>query len=156
MKKNIPYLHFIERKYCPITNQVITSNSNWHVNDTSMLNRVGLMDDHIILTWTKGHCKLAHTQKYLEVINEIIDNLPSKKEKVILLEDYGEFDRVDWDARNCYINSLRSHTQIAGIVYYNVPRTFKINIKAGQFLYKTHKCINLLINTHSVSRRVCS
>lgn len=114
----------------------IYSPVEWFFFSPDFENRLGLLDEQIILTRSRGFCQFHNTQWYLSKLDEIINTHADRNAKFILVEDFSQYERVELRARHTYIDVLRKHPRLAGIIYYNPPRSFRYNITIARHLYR--------------------
>lgn len=128
--------HPIDLGSCPITGMTIYSPQEWFFCNSEYENRLGLMDEHIIMVRSQGYCRFTNTQWYLSKIDEIIGRFPDPEHKFVLFEDFTEFSKVDPKARHTYIEVLRKNSRLAGVVYCSPKKSFRLNIVLARALYR--------------------
>jgi len=124
-------------KTCPVTGLPVLIKPEWINVDRGGSYRVScaLIGKNIIMGRSSGYVKLPGLKKQLELTDELISTIIPPDSQYVWIEDYSNLKGVSRDARNYYINYMKSRKRLKGLIYFNVSPMFALTIKLAKRLY---------------------
>ena len=93
-----------------------------------------LLGDNIIVRKVWGSTCLEDSKEAMKILENIADNYIEKNNKYIYIEDYSEHVRTTPEAKQFYINYMRTNKRLKELLFFGVNPFLGIVIKLAKRL----------------------
>jgi len=126
----------IATDHCPVTGLTILSRHEWTNVDFGEGYRgtASLLGDSILLLQGSGYAKLHCLKDSLTFTDNILAEVIPEGQGFVLLEDLSNVIGTSRDARKYFIDYVKKHERLRGLIFYGVSPLLKLSIKLGKRL----------------------
>ena len=126
----------IENGCCPVTGLTILSKPEWTkvIFSKEYMGTASLLGDSIILLQGSGYANLKALKDSLSFTDDVLAEVIPEGQDFILLEDLSKITGISLGARKYFIDYVKKHQSLRGLIFYGVSPLFKLSISLGKRL----------------------
>ena len=134
-KLTATYPHPANLGFCEFCRCKVMSPPEWRIIEEKYACGVGLIEDSVIFSLPWGRGSESGMLKYVEIMLNIFKNHIPPGRKVVIIDDFSQYNGISQRSRKVYIEGLKKCPQIAGLVCYNLSTYFRFNLGIGRRLH---------------------
>ncbi|MCP4600938.1 MAG: response regulator [Proteobacteria bacterium] len=123
---------------CPITGLHILSRPEWtdvlFDADTGYKTTFRVLGDSILLGKASGYSTLRGIKEAMKLTSEVEAVAFDGKRPIVQVHDWSDLQGASLESRKYYIDNMKEHNQLLGVIYHGTSAMFKMSIKLGRRL----------------------
>ncbi len=121
---------------CPVTGFPIFSRPEWtdvlFDKDTGYKATFRVLGDSILLGQGSGYATLHGVKKVLKFTSEVEAVAFDGKRPIVQVHDWSDLQGASLESRKYYIDIMKKHEQLLGLIYFGISPMLKMSIKLGK------------------------